>query len=44
MNAIGAIYGFDDGDGVHALVLDLVDGPTLADSIAQGTMPIEEDS
>jgi Tol biopolymer transport system component len=39
---IGAIYGFEDGEGVHALVLELVDGPTLADRIAQGPMPIEE--
>jgi serine/threonine-protein kinase len=39
---IGAIYGFEDGDGAHALVLELVDGPTLADRIAQGPMPIEE--
>src|SRR6516162_9039103 len=39
---IGAIYGFEDGDGVHALVLELVDGPTLADRIAQGPMPIED--
>jgi Tol biopolymer transport system component len=39
---IGAIYGFEDGDGVHALVLELVDGPTLADRIAQGPMPVDE--
>jgi Tol biopolymer transport system component len=39
---IGAIYGFEDGEGVHALVLELVDGPTLADRIAQGPMPIDE--
>jgi serine/threonine-protein kinase len=39
---IGAIYGFEDADSVHALVLELVDGPTLADRIARGPMPIEE--
>jgi serine/threonine protein kinase/Tol biopolymer transport system component len=39
---IGAIYGFEDGDGIHALVLELVDGPTLADRIAQGPMPLDE--
>jgi len=39
---IGAIYGFEDGDGVHALVLELVDGPTLADRIAQGPLPLDE--
>jgi serine/threonine-protein kinase len=39
---IAAIYGFEDGDGVHALVLELVEGPTLADRIAQGPMPIDD--
>src|ERR671931_1130884 len=28
---IGAIHGFEDAEGVHALVLQLVEGPTLAD-------------
>ena len=32
---MGAIYGFEDADGVHALVLQLVEGPTLGDQIAQ---------
>src|SRR5512145_1482715 len=32
---IAAIYGFEDGNGIHALVLELVEGPTLADRIAQ---------
>jgi serine/threonine-protein kinase len=39
---IGAIYGFEDGDSVHALVLELVDGPTLADRIALGAIPLDE--
>src|SRR5215471_6718780 len=39
---IGAIYGFEDSDGMHALVLQLVEGPTLADRIAQGPVPIDE--
>src|SRR5215510_6676237 len=30
---IGAIYGFEDDEGIHALVLQLVEGPTLADRI-----------
>src|SRR5262249_52257651 len=30
---IGAIYGFEDSGSVHALVLELVDGPTLADML-----------
>src|SRR6516225_8578165 len=39
---IAAIHGFEDADGVHALVLELVDGPTLADRIARGPLPIDE--
>ena len=39
---IGAIYGFEDDGGVQALVLELIEGPTLADRIAQGPMPLEE--
>ena len=29
---IASIYGLEESDGVRALVLELVDGPTLADS------------
>ena len=39
---IGAIYGFEEGDNIQALVLELVDGPTLADRLAQGRIPLEE--
>jgi serine/threonine protein kinase/Tol biopolymer transport system component len=39
---IAAIYGFEELDGVKALVLELVDGPTLADRIAQGPIPVDE--
>jgi serine/threonine-protein kinase len=39
---IGAIYGFEDSAGVHALVLQLVDGPTLAERITHGAIPIDE--
>jgi serine/threonine protein kinase len=39
---IGGIYGLEDAGGVHALVLELVDGPTLADRIAQGPIPCDE--
>jgi serine/threonine-protein kinase len=39
---IGAIYGFEESDGGQALVLELVDGPTIADRIASGPIPIEE--
>jgi eukaryotic-like serine/threonine-protein kinase len=37
---IGAIYGFEDADGVPALVLQLVEGPTLADRIGQGPIAL----
>ena len=33
---IAAIYGFEESDGVRALVLELVEGSTLADRIAKG--------
>jgi eukaryotic-like serine/threonine-protein kinase len=31
---IAAIYGFEDSGGAHALVMELVEGPTLADRIS----------
>jgi serine/threonine-protein kinase len=31
---IGAIYGLEESNGIRALVLELVEGPTLADRIA----------
>ena len=39
---IAAIYGLEESDGVPALVLELVEGPTLADRIARGAIPIDE--
>jgi Tol biopolymer transport system component len=39
---IAAIYGFEDSAGVPALVLELVDGPTLADRIAAGPISADE--
>ena len=36
---IAAIHGLEESDGVHALVLELVAGPTLADRIDGGTDP-----
>jgi serine/threonine-protein kinase len=39
---IGAIYGVEESNGLGALVLELVEGPTLADRIAQGAIPLDE--
>jgi serine/threonine protein kinase len=39
---IAAIYGLEESNGVLALVLELVEGPTLADRIVQGPIPIDE--
>ena len=39
---IAAIYGFEEAHGVQALALELIEGPTLADRIAQGPIPVDE--
>jgi len=39
---IGHIYGLEEADGVKALVLELIEGPTLADRIEQGLIPLDE--
>jgi Tol biopolymer transport system component len=39
---IAAIYGFEETAGVHALVLELVEGPTLAERLQRGPLPIAE--
>jgi serine/threonine-protein kinase len=39
---IAAIHGFEDSGRTRALVLELVDGPTLADRIAEGPIALDE--
>ena len=39
---IGGIHGLEESDGVKALVLELVEGPTLADRIAKGPIPVDD--
>jgi serine/threonine-protein kinase len=39
---IAAIYGIEESDDTRALVLELVEGPTLADRIAKGPIPVDE--
>src|SRR5262249_50254465 len=39
---IAAIHGLEQSNGVRALVLELVEGETVADRIARGPMPIDE--
>ena len=38
---IAGIYGLEESDGVRALVLELVEGPTLAERIAERPVPVE---
>lgn len=39
---IAAVYGLEDSGGKPVLVMELVDGPTLADRIRTGPLPVEE--
>jgi serine/threonine protein kinase len=39
---IAAIFGFEDSAGSHALVMESVEGPTLADLVASAPMPLTE--
>ena len=39
---IAQIHGLEEANGVRALVMELVEGPTLADRIATGPIPLAE--
>ncbi len=39
---IGAIYGLEKSGDTRALVLELIEGPTLAERIKQGPIPVDE--
>ena len=39
---IAIVHGLEKSDGVTALVMELVEGPTLADRIAEGPFPLDE--
>ena len=39
---IAAIYGIEQSDDTRALVLELVEGPTLADRTSKGPIPLDE--
>lgn len=39
---IASIYGLEDSGPTHALVMELVEGPTLADRIKSGPIPVDE--
>jgi Tol biopolymer transport system component len=39
---IAAIYGLEESDGVHFLVMELIEGDTLKDRIKTGPIPVEE--
>ena len=39
---IAAIHSFEHADDIHFLVLELVEGETLAEKVAKGPLPVEE--
>ncbi len=39
---IAQIHGFDDAGELHALVMELVEGPTLEARLARGPLPLDE--
>ncbi|MEQ1354423.1 MAG: protein kinase, partial [Candidatus Acidiferrum sp.] len=39
---IASIYGFEESATIHALIMELVEGTTLAERTAQGPIPVED--
>ena len=39
---IASIFGLEESDGTKALVMELVEGPTLAERLEQGPLPFNE--
>jgi len=39
---IASIHGLEESDGTHFLILELIEGDTLADQIKRGPIPVEE--
>src|SRR5262249_38889083 len=39
---IAHVHGLETASGITALVMELVEGPTIADRIAQGAIPIDD--
>jgi len=39
---VASIYGLEDSGGTRALVMQLVEGPTLADRVKAGPIPVDE--
>src|SRR5262249_53460024 len=39
---IAQIHGIDESAGVSSLIMELVDGPTLAERIAKGPIPLDQ--